>query len=171
MLTTAQAAVLVVAGLAAGIDVATRRVPNVLTFGSAAAALVYHAATAGSAGALQSGSGWIVGVALFAPLFIVGGLGAGDVKLLGAVGAWLGPQGVLESAWLSVLAGGVLALAVALRRRYLRTAAANLVAIFACWRATGLRRVPGLTIEDSSGPRLAYATAIAAGTWAAVWRA
>lgn len=169
MLTTAHTTVLVVACLAAAIDIATRRVPNVLTFGSAAAAIGYHTLTTGSAGLLSSGSGWLVGVLLFAPLFALGGLGAGDVKLLGAVGAWLGPHGVLTAAFLSVMAGGVLALAVALRRRYLATAWANLVAAALFWRASGLRSVPGLTIQDASGPRLAYATAIAAGTCAAVW--
>src|SRR5688572_28496268 len=97
---------------AAVIDVRTHRIPNILTFGSAAAALVYHAWTAGAHGLGGSAGGWAIGVALFLPLFMLRGMGGGDVKLLGAVGAWLGPMAVLYAGLYSLLAGGVLALVV-----------------------------------------------------------
>ena len=80
-------------------DVRTRRIPNALTFGSAAVALAFHAFDAGSLRALPvavawSVAGWIVGFLLFLPVFLLGGMGAGDVKLLAALGAWLGPGAV-----------------------------------------------------------------------------
>ena len=78
---------------AAVIDVRTHRIPNILTFGSAAAAFGYHAWTAGASGLGASAGGWAIGVALFLPLFLLRGMGGGDVKLMGAVGAWLGPYG------------------------------------------------------------------------------
>jgi prepilin peptidase CpaA len=146
-------------------------VPNVLTFGGAALAAAYHAWAGGSGGALQSLGGWATGLALFFPFFLLRGLGAGDVKLLAAVGAWLGPFGALRTGLYSVLAGGVLAIVVAARRRYLKQAMHNIVAMLGFWRTAGLKPVPGVTIDDAAGPRLPYATAIAVGTLAAIWLA
>ena len=96
-------------------------------------------------------------------------MGAGDVKLLGAVGAWLGPMGVLYAGLYSVLAGGILALIVGGMHGYLGKAFSNLRGLLGFWRAAGIRPLPGLTIDDSAGPRLAYGVAIATGTVAAVW--
>lgn len=161
------AAVLV--AIAAAIDIRTRRVPNVLTFGASGTALIYFLVTGGLRGLGTSALGWTAGVALFLPLFLLRGLGAGDVKLLGAVGAWLGPMGAVRSGFLTVFAGGVLALAVAVRHRYLREAFSNLGGMLWSWRLQGPRPVAGMTLEDSKGPRLPYAAAIAAGTLAALW--
>src|SRR5215212_8490883 len=102
--------VLGLVGVAAAIDVRTRRIPNLLTFGGAAVALAYHAWTGGLHGLALGAGGWTIGLALFLPMFLLRGMGAGDVKLLAAVGAWLGPMGVVWCALYSVLAGGVLAL-------------------------------------------------------------
>jgi prepilin peptidase CpaA len=164
-----QIAALVVVGIAATTDLRTRRVPNVLTFGAAGAAFAFYGAARGVSGLAISGAGWAAGVGLFLPFFLLRGLGAGDVKLLGAVGAWLGPMGAVWSAFLSVMAGGVLAIIVALQHRYLRQALSNLWNLVQSWMATGPRPVPGMTTDDAPGPRLAYATAIAAGTTAAIW--
>jgi prepilin peptidase CpaA len=154
---------------AAVIDVRTHRIPNILTFGSAAVALVYHAWTGGPHGLGASAGGWAIGVDLFLPLFLLRGMGGGDVKLLGAVGAWLGPTGVLYAGLYSVLAGGVLALVVGGMHGYLGKAFANIWGLLGLWRTAGIQPLPGLTIEDSVGPRLAYGVAIAAGTVATVW--
>ena len=161
--------VLGVVGTAATIDLRTRRSPNVLTFGAAVAAMAYHSWTAGLHGLTLSVAGWAVGIALFLPMFLLKGMGAGDVKLLGAVGAWLGTIGVLFAGLYSVLAGGVLALIVGAMHGYLGKAFSNLWGLLAFWRAAGIQPLPGLTIEHAAGPRLAYGIAIAAGTFAAVW--
>src|SRR5215210_7805328 len=95
------AAVVVVAFTALLFDVRTRRIPNWLTFGAAAAGVVYATFVAGPSGAGTAAAGWLAGVALFFPVFALGGMGAGDVKLLGALGAWLGP---VESVWLAMFA-------------------------------------------------------------------
>ncbi len=106
-------------------DVRSRRIPNVLTLGGAAAALVFHAVTAGGAGVGAATIGWLVGTAVFLPFFLLGGMGAGDVKLMAALGAWLGPAEAFAIAIYASLAGGVLALGVALATGYLRTALRN----------------------------------------------
>ena len=159
---------LFVVGVAAAIDLRTHRIPNLLTFGAAGAALAYHAWSGGFPAVGQGVLGWLVGVGLLLPIFILGGMGAGDVKLLGAVGAWLGPAGALWTGFYSIVAGGVLALIVALLHGYLATAFRNLWRLVTAWRLGGVKPLPGLTIEDARGPRLAYGAAIAAGTLAAV---
>jgi prepilin peptidase CpaA len=160
---------LVVVGLAAVIDVRTRRIPNVLTLGSALAAIAFHIIVAGTHGVALALSGWAVGVALFLPFFLLRGMGAGDVKLLGAVGAWLGPAEVPQAAVLSILAGGIFGVVVACQHRYLKQALVNVWSAIGWWRIAGLAPLDGMTLEDAAGPRLAYGTAIAAGTFAAVW--
>jgi len=164
-----QIALLGIVGMGAAIDVRTRRIPNVLTFGGTSVALVYHAFLAGLAGLGHSAAGWALGIALFLPMFLLRGMGAGDVKLLGAVGAWLGPMGALWSGLYTVIAGGVLALIVGARHGYLGKAFQNLWVLFGFWRTTGVKPVTGLTLADAPGPRLAYGIAIFAGTLAAVW--
>src|SRR5437763_974094 len=93
--------------------------------------------------------GWLPGAALFFPFFALGGMGAGDVKLLAALGAWLGPVESLWVAMFAAMAGGVLGLIVALARGYLSTALSNVWLMLMHWRISGPSRVPGITLNDS----------------------
>jgi prepilin peptidase CpaA len=160
---------LVVAFGACITDVRSRRIPNVLTFGAAAAAIVFHAITGQLAGLLQSVEGWLVGAAIFFVPFALGGLGAGDVKLLAALGAWVGP---LDALWIGLytgVAGGIIALIVAAFSGYLGQAISNIWLLFSHWRVVGIRPVHEITLEGSKGPRLAYAIPIFAGLLVNVW--
>jgi len=150
-------------------DVRTGRVPNVLTFGAAVAGVVWSIATAGVDGFGTSLLGCLVGLALFFPLFALGGMGAGDVKLLAAIGAWLGPLGAAYTALWGSLAGGVLALVVGVSHGYLREAFRNVLALLAVWRTVGPSPVAGMTLTDSRAPRIAYAVPIGIGAIAALW--
>lgn len=161
--------VVLIALAACAFDVRTRRIPNLLTFGAALAGVAVHALMAGSGGALTAAGGWLAGVLLFMPFFALGGMGGGDVKLLAALGAWLGPQ---EALWLAVytgIAGGVMGLIVAVGQGYLRTAVRNVFSVFSFWATSGIRPVPGLTLESAKTPRLAYAIPILAGTVVTLW--
>jgi prepilin peptidase CpaA len=165
-----QAAVVVIAIVASIVDVRTRRIPNALTLGAATAGLVVHAVTGGIDGVLAASGGWVVGLCLFLPFYLLGGMGGGDVKLLAAIGAWLGPG---ETVWLAIysaLAGGLLAVLVSVSRGYLTTALRNIWTMVVLWRAAGIRPLPGFTLESSTAPRLAYAIPILAGTVLTVWR-
>jgi prepilin peptidase CpaA len=164
------AVVLIVAVAAAICDVRTRRIPNVLTFGAAGLALLYALASHGATGLGLAVAGWLTGAALFFPFFALGGMGAGDVKLLAALAAWLGP---LDAVWLAVfaaMAGGVFGVAVALAHGYLRQAFANVWLMFVHWRFFGLRSIAGFTLQDSQAPRLAYAIPILVGAVCTLWR-
>jgi prepilin peptidase CpaA len=165
----ARAVVLAVVGVGAIYDVRTHRIPNALTFGSAALGVALQVYTSGLPGLWFAASGWCVGLALLLPLFLLRGLGGGDIKLLGAVGAFLGVGGVWWATCFTVLAGALLALAVATTNRYIGTALRNVWAMFGFWRAVGIQPFPGLTLSDASAPRLPYGIAIAVGTLVAVW--
>jgi prepilin peptidase CpaA len=148
-------------------DVRTRRIPNVLTFGASIAALVFHSVWGD--GALPCLEGWAVGLAAFIIPFALGGLGAGDVKLLAALGAWLGPYQALWLALFTGMAGGVLAIFVAVFNGYLGQALSNVWLLLAHWRVSGIRPLHEISLDGSSGPRLAYAVPILVGTVLTVW--
>jgi prepilin peptidase CpaA len=162
-------AILAVSLIACVWDVRTRRIPNVLTLGSAIAGWLFFLAQGGSSALAWSAAGWLFGVILFFPFFALGGMGAGDVKLLGGLGAWLGPLGVVYLAFYTAIAGGVMSLVVVVARGYSREAFGNLWLLLTHWRVHGLARHPRLSLETSRGPRLAYAIPIAAGALATVW--
>ena len=155
--------------IASVLDLRSRRVPNYLTFGSAVAAAFFLLATDGLGGLGWSAGGWVVGCALFLPFFALRGLGAGDVKLLAALGAWLGPITVFWVAVYAAIAGGVLAITVALARGYLRRAVSNVGYVIWYWSLLGLGPVPDFTLTDAKGPRLPYALPITVGLAAALW--
>jgi len=162
-------AVLLVGVVACGYDVPTKRIPNVLTLGGALVALVFHGVTDGLPGFGSSLLGWGAGLVVFFPLFALGGMGAGDLKLLACLGAWLGPVDAFRTAIFAAISGGAMALVLVLARGYARKAFANLWLLFAHWRVAGIRPLPELTLEGSRGPRLAYAVPITAGALVTFW--
>jgi prepilin peptidase CpaA len=167
---TLKAAIVVAVGLAACVtDLRSKRIPNALTFGAAGAALIYAAATAGWAGLGNAVLGWLIGaVALIVP-FALRGLGGGDVKLVAALGAWLGPIGAIWVVLYAGVAGGVMAILVAVGTGYFKQALKNVLLLLATWRVSGLRAVSEISLEGSTGPRLAYALPIFAGLVATLW--
>jgi prepilin peptidase CpaA len=118
MITTIDLATILSTSLAAFIDLKCRRIPNWLTLTVAAAgifggSLFYIIQGDWNAGwnwLLFSGKGWLVGIGIFLIPFILGGMGGGDVKLLGAIGALKGVAFVIETALMAALWGGLLAL-------------------------------------------------------------
>ncbi len=95
---------------AAIIDGLKLRVPNWLTYHLALAGLALAAWSWGADGLLWSLQGLAVGLALLLPLYAIGGMGAGDVKLLAGVGAWCGAATVFGAFMTSAIVGGILAL-------------------------------------------------------------
>jgi prepilin peptidase CpaA len=160
---------IVIALVACVTDLRSRRIPNTLTFGSALAGMIFHTAHAGTAGLLASLAGWGLGVLFFALPFALGGMGGGDVKLLAALGAWLGPKLTVWVVLYTGIAGGILALVVALARGYLRQALSNVSLLLSHWTVNGIGRVDEVSLAGSSGPRLAYAVPIFVGMIMALW--
>jgi prepilin peptidase CpaA len=158
-----------IAAAAAAWDLTTKRIPNALTFGAAAAAVLAHGYIDGWSGAGMSVLGCFVGAAAFFPFFALGGMGAGDIKLLGAIGAWLGPIAAVWVVLFSGIAGGVMGVIVALSAGYLSRALKNLWVVLATWRIAGVAPAPQLTLAANGGPRLAYAVPVFAGLIVTLW--
>ncbi|MEO8578416.1 MAG: prepilin peptidase [Gemmatimonadales bacterium] len=108
-------------------DLRTRRIPNRLVAVLAVLGMIFSIAQEPSVWGLIRGSeGLIVGLACWLPFYALGWLGAGDVKLFGAAGAWLGPLQALEGALIGALAGAVLSLIWMLKSRGVRDTAVTL---------------------------------------------
>jgi prepilin peptidase CpaA len=164
-----QIAVVGIVLVAVAWDLSTRRIPNLLTFGAALAGIAVHAYASGWSGAGLALAGWCVGAACFLPVFLLGGMGAGDVKLLAGIGAWLGPIATVWVALFSGIAGGVLGMVVALLSGYLSQAFVNISCVLMEWRVSGPRPVAELTLSSHKGPRLAYAVPMFAGLMVTLW--
>jgi len=168
-LTPAHVVALLVASIACLWDLRCRRIPNTLTLGAAAAAVAFHVIVGGITGGLTGVAGWLVGVALLFAPFALGGMGGGDVKLVGALGAWVGPADAVWLALYTGIAGGVLAIMFAALRGYLPQAVRNSWSLLMFWRVMGLKPMPPLTLQSGSAPRLAFAAPILAGTVVTLW--
>jgi len=104
-------AVLVVAAVIDGLQL---KVPNWITFPLIVGGWVYSAAMFGWEGFLYSLLGTVVGLALLLPAYAIGGMGAGDVKLLAGVGAWVWATVTLYAFFVSAMVGGAIALLMVL---------------------------------------------------------
>ena len=145
------------------IDLRSRRIPNPLTAGMAVmgiglAALGWSGASVGA-----SLAGLVFGLLLMMPGYGLGATGAGDVKLMAAVGAIVGPSLVLSAFLCTCLAGGVLALAVAIRRRRLAATLAQTGRLVAAPKGA-----PQQIQAAPAASRFAYGPAIAVGSLIAV---
>ncbi len=147
-------------------DIASRRIPNALALalvvsGACAAATVLRAPV----GLEGAAAGFALGLALWAPFWLMRVLGAGDVKLAAAIGAWLGPAGVLEASVLAALAGGLLALGVLARRKRVVAMATSIALWAAALRRGQLTKPP----VDEKADLLPYGVALAAGAALTGW--
>ena len=160
MLTVPQLAPLLIAAAGCVTDLKSRRIPNWLTLSGAAGAFGFYLARDGWHGFGWSAGGWAVGLAMFFPFFLLRGIGGGDIKLVAALGAWVGPMSAVWLALYAAVAGGPLALVTALSRGYAKQAFSNIWGLFGYSRLAGVRPHPGLTLETagSGGPAVAVCT-------------
>lgn len=151
------------AGAGAAIDLWTRRVPNPLTVLLAASGVAFAAFGLSGITIGASLAGFALGLALMLPGHLFGATGAGDVKLFAALGALLGPAPIATAFVYTAIAGGAMAVIIAIRRRRLQhtlSSAVKLVAS-AAGNAASLTRAIESPLENN---RFAYAPAIAVGT-------
>jgi prepilin peptidase CpaA len=157
------AASLVCALLGAAFDVRSRRVPNFISLPGILFGLLLHFALGGwSQLALSALAGLICGLVFFV-FWIAGGMGAGDVKLIAAAACIAGLPQIAPLLILTALAGGVMAVGLALFRGRLKETFMNVGAIAVHHRFEGLRPHPHLNLANTRTLRLPYAVAIAAG--------
>jgi prepilin peptidase CpaA len=150
--------------VAAQADVRTRKIPNWLTFPAVLLGLLTHLALGGREGFLASLAGMAVVLVALIPGWLLRWMGAGDVKLMAAMGAWLAYPHAVIALLASLIAGGVIAAAVALRRKALGAAVRN-TGFALIWSLQ--RQSPAFFV--STGIRFPFALAILAGCAVASW--
>ena len=131
MKTAALALAMLVAAIAAGMDLRTRRIPNWLTLPALVAGVALNAVLSGWPGLKLSLLGAGLGLAALLPFFLLRSLGGGDWKLAGALGASLGPVGLWDDLLASILVAGVMALALIVWKGRFRKTVANMGHILA----------------------------------------
>ena len=154
-------------GVAAWFDIKSRRIPNSLVLTGLISSLGIQLSFSSGGGVSAWGLGALAGFGLFLPLYMVRAMGAGDVKLMAMVGGFLGPAATVNVVLTTLVAGGVLAIAVALRSGALRHTLANVRVLMV---DTMFKTLHGGSVRidalPTSAGNLPYAVAIAVGTFA-----
>ena len=157
------ATVIVLVTVAARADVRTRTIPNRLTFPALLIGLAAHGVLGGVDGFKSSLVGMAVAGGVLLPGWLFRWMGAGDVKLMAAVGAWLAWPQALIAVLASLVTGGAISLIVALRRGLLRQALTGAAAI----GAAAVARTPAPPV--TTGVRFPFGLAVVAGSTFALW--
>lgn len=146
-------------------DARSRRIPNVLTGTSIVFGLLLHLQTGGWRQMGMAAVAGLAGGAVFFIFFAVGGMGAGDVKLMAAISVIAG-FGHLEALFLAIaFTGGVFALVLAISRGRLKATLANVASLIQHHARSGALPHPDLNLENPHALRLPYGVPIAAGCW------
>ncbi len=148
-------------------DVRSRRIPNVITGPALLLGVGTHLVLGGPAGALYSLAGALLAGAILLPGWLLKYTGAGDVKLMAAVGAWLAYPQSLYAVLAALIVGGLISLAVAARRgllvRSLRGAALLIPGLASRIGRSGKE-------PETTGVYVPFALAILVGSLFALWR-
>jgi prepilin peptidase CpaA len=158
------ASVLVMAGvlgvIAGWTDLRSRRIPNWLTVSGAAVGLALNTAAFGWAGSILSLEGIGLGLLILLPLVALRGIGAGDWKLVGAIGSFVGPRPLLLVLAGAVLIAGIMAVALVIyKRRVLQTGRNLGRLLFAL--ATGHPGDPSISLDNPEAAKVPFGVAAA----------
>jgi len=156
---------------AALVDIRSHRVPNLISLGGLVIGLGLNIwfLGAGTQGLLAALGGVLVALLVFLPFYAAGGMGAGDVKLMAMVGAFVDPLHALLAAGLSLGAGSLMGLGILLMRRGATTMARRYRSTFQCLAVTGKWSYVPPAAGEPAAARFPYAFAIALGTLATMW--
>jgi prepilin peptidase CpaA len=149
-------------------DLKSSKIPNWLTFSAMVGGLLSHSLLNGLSGLLFSAKGLGLGLALFILLYAMGGMGAGDVKLLAAVGSFLGAEGVFSAGMMAMFLGGLYAMAMMISRAGMRASLKQMATILQSWILMP-GSVAAWTPPDKAQPQLRYALVIGLGTLLSQW--
>jgi prepilin peptidase CpaA len=150
--------------LCAASDIRSNKIFNIVTVPFAISAVALHTFNNGLDGFLFSIAGMATGIALLVLPYIMGGMGAGDVKLMGAVGSFLGAKATLGAFLFIALAGGIYSFALILIRRDVFKGFFSEKLLLISSMVMLRQYVPIQTESSGQKPRLKYGLAIAFGT-------
>jgi prepilin peptidase CpaA len=157
-------AAIAAAAVAAIVDIRTRKIPNALTIPVVVAAVIAHGALEGAPGGLLALWGAVIAGGLLLPGWLMGWMGAGDVKAMAAVGAWLAYPASLVAVLAALIAGGILSLIVAARHGVTGRVVVG-AARLGAWSA----HPRGAGVPETTGLRFPFAAAILAGGLVSLW--
>ena len=149
---------------AAWTDWRTHKIPNWLTVPALLLGPTVHTLIAGWPGAKTSLEGAGLAMGLLLPLVLLRGLGAGDWKLMGALGAFLGPVLLLFVLLGSVLVAGLMGIVQVMRTRRVKETMRNLSVLVRGFLSFGLRKNPQISLDNPGLLKLPFGVAVAAAT-------
>ena len=155
---------LLVATVGAVKDLRGRIIPNWLTYGGISAGLGFRIAIAGWTAFKIGFLGLLIGGGFFYLLFLLGGMGGGDVKLMAAVASWAGTLQTIHILTIAALAGGVLAIVSMIRHKQVLSVMENSLELLRHHLANGLEPHPLLNVRQPGTLQIPYGLAIAVGT-------
>jgi prepilin peptidase CpaA len=150
--------------LAALLDWRSRRIPNWLTVPGLLSGVVVHALIAGWHGTLFALEGASLALILLLPLVALRALGAGDWKLMGAVGAFVGPVMFLFVLMGSILASGLMAIVQVYRTGRVMETLKNMFTLVRGFFTFGLKKNPQISLDNPRLLKLPFGVAVAAAT-------
>jgi len=145
-------------------DLKSRRIPNWLVLPFMVAGIAVSGWLNGWHGIENSLEGLGLGILIYGILFWMGGMGAGDVKLCAAIGAWIGPGQLFIALVITGMAGGIMVLCWAAVGGFLKELFTGAGDLAFGWKDRGLHRDPELVLANPSKRKMPYAPAIALGT-------
>ena len=151
------------------LDWRSRRIPNWLTVSNFLIALVLNTIVFGWGGTKSALEGAGLALVLLLPLVLLRGLGAGDWKLMGALGAYVGPKQILLVLVVTVLIAGVMAFVQITWRKRWKATLRNLWDLICGFFIFGLRPHPMVTLDNPGLLSLPFGTAVAAATLLCYW--
>jgi prepilin peptidase CpaA len=149
---------------AALLDWRSRRIPNWLTVPGVLLGVFAHTVISGWHGTLFALEGAGLALILLLPPVLTRVLGAGDWKLMGAVGAFLGPQLMLVVLFCSILASGSMALIQMMRAQRVVETLRNMILLVRGFFVFGLRKNPQISLDNATLMKLPFGVAVAAAT-------
>src|SRR6266571_6328688 len=153
-------AAVLVAAIAGWMDWRYRRIPNWLTVPGLLAGIVGNTLASGWSGAKASVLGALLGLALLLPFVLVRSLGAGDWKLVGALGAFLGPQHLIAVLLGAILVAGVMAVVLVIWHGRVRQTVRNLGRMLAAFFTLHLPG-PELSLDNPEALKVPFGIAVA----------
>lgn len=150
----------VLAALAGWTDWRSRRIPNWLTVPGLALGIAANSLAFGWSGGKSALQGAGLGLLLLLPFVLLRSLGAGDWKLVGALGAFLGPHDLVAVLLGTILVAGVMALVLVIAKRKLLQTIRNIARILAAFASLHL---PGqdLTLDNPQSAKVPFGVAVA----------
>jgi len=145
-------------------DVRQHRIPNWITLPGVLAGMVLRSALLGWKGIVDAVTGCLLAGGIFFLFYLVRAMGAGDVKLMAAIGSFVGPSQAMNIVLASAICGGILGIVYALYRGRLWSTVRNAASLLKFHAVAGVQPHPDLNLDNPDVLRLPYGLAIALGT-------